>query len=82
MGNKLKSIILPTMIQRYEIVEARSIEDLIRLVNLKTKADWTCLGGMIYTPTNFCFLTRDAYPFCQTIIRFEKDKKTKNGNDL
>jgi hypothetical protein len=82
MGNKLKSIISATMIQRYEIVEASSIQDLVRLVNLKTKNGWLSLGGMAYAPTNFCVLTGEVYPFCQTVTRFEKGKKTKNGNNL
>jgi hypothetical protein len=79
MGNK---IISATMIQRYEVVEASSIEDLVRLVNLKTKNGWLSLGGMVYTPTNFFVLTGEVYPFCQTVTRFEKGKKRKNGNNL
>lgn len=76
MGTKLKNAIAG-MIQKYEVVEATSVLDLVRLVNLKTKNGWVVLGGMAYTPTNFCFLTRDLYPFCQTVTRWEKIKKVK-----
>ncbi len=64
-------------IQRFEVVQAKNLNDLISLTNLKTKNGWILLGGMVYIPTNFCPLEGVYYPFCQTIYRFEKKKQKK-----
>lgn len=71
MGNKIEM----TVTERYDVVEAKSINDLVRLVNLKTKAGWNVVGGIVYSPTNFCNGSGEIYPFCQTVIKVEYKKK-------
>lgn len=63
------------IIQIYTIVEAKSVNDLVKLVNIKTKQSWICLGGMCYTPNNVCESDQNTYPYCQTMYRMEKPKK-------
>lgn len=59
----------------YSIVEAKSINELVKLTNLKTKMGWNLLGGMCHTPNNLCEADSQVYPYCQTIYRMEKPKK-------
>jgi len=59
----------------YSIVEAKSINELVKLTNLKTKTGWNLLGGMCHTPNNLCEADSQFYPYCQTIYRMEKPKK-------
>lgn len=63
------------VIQIYTIVEAKSINELVKLTNLKTKAGWICIGGMCYTPNNVCEADQHTYPYCQSMYRMEKPKK-------
>lgn len=70
MGSESEEII-----QIYTIVEAKSVNDLVKLVNIKTKQSWICLGGMCYTPNNVCESDQNNYPYCQTMYRMEKPKK-------
>lgn len=66
-----------TTTETYYIVEAKSTNDLVRLVNLKTKAGWNVVGGIVYAPTNFCKISGEIYPFCQSLVRIENVKKKK-----
>lgn len=72
MGNSVKDT---KVIQRYEIVEAKTVNDLVRLVNLKTKAGWFVEGGVTYAPTNICLANGEIYPFCQSITKIIISKK-------
>jgi hypothetical protein len=63
------------LIQIYSVVEAKSVNELVRLTNLKTKNGWNIQGGMCYAPNNFCEADSQSYPFCQSIYRMEKPKK-------
>lgn len=61
----------------YTVVEARSINDLVKLTNMKTKDGWNFLGGMCHCPNNFCESDSKTYPYCQSMYRQEKPKKEK-----
>ena len=65
------------VIQIYTIVEAKSVNELVKLTNLKTKAGWNCIGGMCHTPNNFCESDSQSYPYCQSMYRMEKPKQEK-----
>jgi hypothetical protein len=63
--------------QSYDIVQAKTPEELIRLVNLKTKFGWKCLGGMAYTPENKVYDTAkgtEAYAYCQAVFKLVLNK--------
>ena len=62
------------IVQIYTVVEAKNVNELVKLVNIKTKAGWICLGGMAYVPNNFCDADSQNYPFCQTMYRMEKPR--------
>lgn len=62
-------------IQIYTIIEAKTVNELVKLVNIKTKQGWLCIGGMGYAPNNFCEADSQSYPFCQSMYRMEKPKK-------
>ena len=62
-------------IQIYTIIEAKNVNELVKLVNIKTKQGWLCIGGMNYAQNNFCEADSQSYPFCQTMYRMEKPKK-------
>lgn len=66
-------------IQVYSIVEAKTVNELVRLVNLKTKNGWNCIGGMCYTPLNICEADAQSYLYCQAIFRMEKLKPKKQN---
>lgn len=57
---------------RYDIVEAKSINELVKLVNLKTKNGWVACGSVTYIlePPNY-HIGRiiTMYPFCQAITK-------------
>lgn len=62
--------------KRYEVVVGESIEELVRLVNLKTKFGWECVGGICY-----CKDAKAIYPYgnnsicdyyCQSIVKKSK----------
>lgn len=76
------SAIIDDVVQRYEIVEGKTVQELVKLVNIKTKNGWAISGGMVYVPTNFCPIDSDYYPFCQTIykVEYKKNKKVTNKN--
>lgn len=57
--------------QRYDIIQARSAEELVRLVNIKTKQGWECQGGV----SQGNVLEKD-YPFCQAIVRAAETTST------
>lgn len=59
----------------YTIVEAKSINELVKLTNIKTKAGWLTQGGMCYCPNNLCEADSQYYPYCQSIYRMETPKK-------
>jgi hypothetical protein len=63
------------IIQIYTIVEAKTINELVRLTNMKTKNGWNLIGGICHTPNNFCETDSQVYPYCQSMYRFEKPKK-------
>ena len=65
------------LVQIYSVVEAKSVNELVRLTNLKTKQGWNCLGGMCYAPLNICEADSQSYQFCQSIYRMEKPKAGK-----
>jgi len=69
--------IIDNLVQRYEVVEGKTVQELVRLVNLKTKNGWSISGGMVYTPINFDPLNSEYYPFCQTIFKVERKKAKK-----
>ena len=60
----------------YTIVEAKSINDLVKLVNIKTKAGWLTQGGMCYCQNNLCEADSAYYPYCQSIYRMETPKQS------
>jgi len=64
-------------IQVYTVVEAKTVNELVKLTNLKTKNGWNCLGGMCYAPNNFCESDSQTYAFCQSMFRMEKPKNEK-----
>lgn len=53
--------------QRYDIVRARTSEELIRLVNIKNRQGWECQGGV----SQGNVLEKD-FPFSQAIVRLEE----------
>jgi hypothetical protein len=61
----------------YAVVEAKTINDLVKLTNMKTKDGWNFLGGMCHVPNNFCESDSQNYPYCQSMYRLEKPKKEK-----
>jgi hypothetical protein len=63
------------IIQIYTIVEAKTINELVRLTNIKTKNGWNLIGGICYTPNNFDELDSQNYCYCQSMYRFEKPKR-------
>lgn len=67
----------PKTVQRYEIVQGKTINDLVRLVNLKTKFGWTACGGIVHTPGNFSDLDSSTYFYCQGMIKRFPVKKEK-----
>lgn len=71
------SELIDDVVQRYEIVEGKTVQELVRLVNLKTKNGWTIAGGMVYAPTNFAPLDSEYYPFCQSVFKIERKKTNK-----
>ncbi len=69
--------IIDDLVQRYEIVEGKTVQELVKLVNLKTKNGWTVIGGVVYAPTNFCPMDSQYYPFCQSVFKVERKKRKK-----
>lgn len=65
------------VMQVYSVVEAKSVNELVRLTNLKTKQGWNCLGGMCHTPHNICEADSQNYSYCQSIFRMEPKKGAK-----
>ncbi len=65
-------------------MEGKTVEELVRLVNLKTKNGWKLIGGVVYAPTNFCPMDSTYYPFCQSVFKLEKKKlkSNKNGQNI
>ena len=69
--------------QQYDIIQAKTPEELIRLVNLKTKFGWKCQGGMVHTPENTVTLPRidtlpnriEVYAYCQSVVKMVPNKK-------
>jgi hypothetical protein len=68
---------LTAPVQIYTVVEAKSVNDLVRLTNMKTKQGWFCLGGICNTPANYCESDTSPYPYCQSMYRMEKPKKER-----
>jgi hypothetical protein len=73
-----------TFRQQYDIVQGKTPEELIRLVNLKTKFGWKCLGGMVHTPTNReqppsppSSARLEVYAYCQSVFKMVPNKKIK-----
>ena len=62
---------------RYDIVQARNINELVLLVNIKTKNGWVVQGGMTYTPGNHSEREVEDYQYCQSIVRYEYPKRKK-----
>jgi hypothetical protein len=54
---------------RYDIVQGKTPEELVRLVNLKTRFGWEIAGGMTYVPDNIDKITKELYPYCQSVIK-------------
>ncbi len=63
--------------QRYDIVRAKTIDELVRLVNIKTKQGWECLGG--HSQGNV--LEKD-YPFSQAIVRLEETRTQRYNKPI
>lgn len=59
--------------QLYEVVSATSILELVKLVNLKTKNGWQCIGGVCYSGNEEHFINNDKtiiyYPFSQALVK-------------
>lgn len=53
---------------RYDIVEARSVNELVKLVNLKTKNGWIACGSMTYI-LNPSWQLITTHSFCQAITK-------------
>lgn len=53
---------------RYDIVEAKSINELVKLVNLKTKNGWVACGAMTYI-LNPSWKIITTHSFCQAITK-------------
>lgn len=60
---------IPKSKVRYDIVQAKTPEELVRLVNLKTRFGWEIAGGMTIAPDNKDKTTGDLYPYCQSVFR-------------
>jgi len=69
-------------IQIYTVVEAKTINELVKLTNIKTKLGWICLGGMCHTPNNYCEADSSCYPYCQSMYRMEKPKGVQPTKDF
>jgi hypothetical protein len=69
--------VMEGVVQIYTVVEAKSVNELVKLTNFKTKQGWNCIGGMCHTPTNICEADSQPYPYCQSMYRMEKSKKER-----
>lgn len=56
-------------IQIYEVVQAKTVNDLVRLVNLKTKFGWIATGGVAHVPNNYSDTDSEYYPFFQAVTK-------------